>query len=164
MVQSDSAYWRTPHTSRIRAFDLNGSETSVIPVSPPASTTPVLAKLILDGDVPITAFSSRLDFGEGESLRPVNLFKEDTTLDSGSHMFLPRAHFTQKIDDKVTKAILMHLKTRQSWGSSTCSASRLPLSRLGLLLSTLLTRAQNQAKLTQARVRTKQDFGLVCLP
>jgi len=105
------------------------------PVSPPASTTPVLAKLILDGDVPMTAFSSRLDFGEGESLRPVNLFKEDTTLDSGSHMFLPRAHFTQKIDDKVTKAMLMHLKTRQSWGSSTCSASRSPLSRLALSLA-----------------------------
>lgn len=110
--------------SRIRAFDLASKEATGLPNNlSSTTTTPVLAKHILDGDVPTTAFSSRLDFGDDTSspLLPINLF-------------LNKNDIVAQVDDKVAKMMHMHFKllTRKSWGASSPKRSSCSPSGLGL--------------------------------
>jgi len=94
--------------SRIRAFSLT---TGASPPSPNKSQRPVLAKHILDGDVPVTAFSSRPAFGDANQLHPVSLFTDTDNL-------AERSHILQPIDQKVAKMMRLHIMTRPSWGAS----------------------------------------------
>ena len=126
--------------SRIRAFG-SGAPEPPPPASMHLGTTPVLAKHILDGDVPTTVFSTRLDFAldlENQDLAPLNLFpmarheleKEPVQKD-----------VVQQIDDKVAKMMQMHLMIRPSVAA--CTPSRhLPLSPSGLGLSSAQWREQ----------------------
>ena len=100
-----------PESSRIRAFALTTGAPSP---SSTQSQRPVLAKDILDGDVPVTAFSSRSAFGDADQLHPVSLFTD--TFNSGD--LAERSHILQPIDQKVAKMMRLHIMTRPSWGAS----------------------------------------------
>ena len=98
---------QSARVSRIRAFGLDsrGSDVSTSPAQN-NSSTPILAKNLLDGDVPTTVFSSRLDFGDANKLQPVNLFftKDDDNEISdrnNNRGFVERSKIVQPIDDKV---------------------------------------------------------------
>ena len=103
--------------SRIRAFALTTGAPSP---SSTQSQRPVLAKDILDGDVPVTAFSSRSAFGDADQLHRVSLFTDtDHIAAGGQHGDLAeRSHILQTIDQKVAKMMRLHIMTRPSWGAS----------------------------------------------
>ena len=110
--------WPIPDSSRlsrIRAFDLaKAAHDTPAPVR--RGTTPVLAKHVLDGDVPTTSFSSRSD------VAPTNLFpdspKQPCSNERGQDSSEQR-DVVQQIDHKVAKMMQIYLMSRPSWAECT---------------------------------------------
>jgi hypothetical protein len=110
--------WLIPDSSRlsrIRAFDLAGAAHDT-PAPVRRGTTPVLAKHVLDGDVPTTSFSSRHD------VAPTNLFpdspKQPCSDVRGQDSSVQR-DVVQQIDHKVAKMMQIYLMSRPSLAECT---------------------------------------------
>ena len=122
--------------SRIRAFGSGAPEEGARKPTH-LGTTPVLAKHVLDGDVPTTVFSSRLDFADDQDFAPVNLFPMARELEEEPKQGHGQKDVVQQIDDRVAKMMQMHLMNRPTWAA--CTPSRhSPLSPSGLGLSSAL--------------------------
>ena len=86
--------------ARIRAFQglASGRGSDALPAPNPAQR-PILAKDVLDGDVPVTVFSSRPDPGDADRLHPISLFGN---ADDGGNLKRERQQIVHHIDQKVS--------------------------------------------------------------
>jgi len=85
--------------ARIRAFQglASGRGSDALPA--PRQAAPILAKHVLDGDVPVTVFSSRPDPDDADLLHPISLFGNSDDGGKGE-----RQQIVQSIDHKVGRA------------------------------------------------------------